>query len=101
MYGDGNYTPSYSTSTNSSMISLSLSPQGGESASVMSPLPIPGNTRPSHVPCNNTASRSEKAIAALTLAMANGAAGINDYEALRLAEGLTALDATHAGELWN
>ena len=49
----------------------------------------------------STITRNEKAIAALTLAMANGAAGISDYEALRLQEGLTTLDATHAGELWD
>ena len=48
-----------------------------------------------------TASRSEKAIAALTLAMANGAAGISDYEALRMTEGLATLDESHAGELWD
>lgn len=88
----------YSVSTNSSMVSLSLSLQSGDGTSVAAP--PPGET--SLPPAPSTASRSEKAIAALTLAMANGAAGISDYEALRLSEdGLTTLDAAHAGELWN
>ncbi|KAI9057107.1 hypothetical protein FKP32DRAFT_1607554 [Trametes sanguinea] len=47
------------------------------------------------------ASHSEKAIAALALAMANGAVGISDYEALRASEGLASLDETHVGDLWN
>ena len=98
----------YSVSANSSLVSLPLSHQPGESAASMpiasnsSNTAVPGCKAPlssPHLP--STASRSEKAIAALTLAMANGAAGINDYEALRMTEELTTLDESHAGELWS
>jgi len=47
--------------------------------------------------------REEKAIAALTLALANGAAGINDYSAVREALGATAAlteGASEVGEMW-
>ncbi|KAI8995504.1 hypothetical protein BD414DRAFT_534667 [Trametes punicea] len=96
----------YSTSTNSSLVSLPLSAQASESCpGTASGSPtaqsrpagrsLPSPTLPS------TASHSEKAIAALTLAMANGAVGISDYQALLAAEGLTTLDQSHAGELWS
>ncbi|KAI0662702.1 hypothetical protein C8Q70DRAFT_1051317 [Cubamyces menziesii] len=89
----------YSTSTNSSLVSLPLSAQASESC----PVPTAGSSSaamPSpSIPTN--ASHSEKAIAALALAMASGAVGISDYEALRAAEGLTSLDESHAGELWS
>ncbi|TBU35108.1 hypothetical protein BD311DRAFT_648774 [Dichomitus squalens] len=94
----------YSASTNSSLVSLPLPHQANEgsngiiSASASSITIVPGNARPTPPP---TASRSEKAIAALTLAMANGAAGISDYEVLRMTEELATLDESHAGELWN
>ncbi|TFK94339.1 hypothetical protein K466DRAFT_561166 [Polyporus arcularius HHB13444] len=98
----------YSISTNSSLVSLPLSHQLGESAAPMvtasnsSNTVVPGCTTPPASPHSpSTASRSEKAIAALTLAMANGAAGINDYEALRMTEELATLDEAHAGELWS
>jgi hypothetical protein len=48
-------------------------------------------------------SREEKAIAALTLALANGAAGLNDYSAVREALGVStthADNASEAGEMW-
>jgi hypothetical protein len=48
-------------------------------------------------------SREEKAIAALTLALANGAAGLNDYSAVRDALGVSATHAdgaSEAGEMW-
>jgi hypothetical protein len=48
-------------------------------------------------------SREEKAIAALTLALANGAAGLNDYSAVREALGVSAApadDASEIGEMW-
>ena len=48
-------------------------------------------------------SREEKAIAALTLALANGAAGLNDYSAVREALGVSATHAdgaSEAGEMW-
>ncbi|KAI0735316.1 hypothetical protein C8Q76DRAFT_791884 [Earliella scabrosa] len=97
----------YSVSTNSSLVSLPLSLQGGEGATTAIKASTSSTTvhtcyaSPSAPYLPSTASRSEKAIAALTLAMANGAAGINDYDALRMTEELTTLDETHAGELWN
>lgn len=94
----------YSASTNSSLVSLPLSIQTGESAisaSTSCTTVVLGSPPPPTACLPSTASRSEKAIAALTLAMANGAAGINDYEALRLSEELTTLDESHAGELWS
>lgn len=48
-------------------------------------------------------SREEKAIAALTLALANGAAGLNDYSAVREALGVSvtpADGASEVGEMW-
>lgn len=48
-------------------------------------------------------SREEKAIAALTLALASGAAGLNDYSAVREALGVSAAHADGAsevGEMW-
>lgn len=48
-------------------------------------------------------SREEKVIAALTLALANGAAGLNDYSAVREALGVSAPHADGAaevGEMW-
>lgn len=48
-------------------------------------------------------SREEKAIAALTLALANGAAGLNDYSTVREALGVSATHAdgaSEAGEMW-
>ncbi|KAH9898525.1 hypothetical protein C8Q73DRAFT_744448 [Cubamyces lactineus] len=89
----------YSTSTNSSLVSLPLSAQANESCSgATAASPSAAMPSPS-IPTN--ASHSEKAIAALALAMASGAVGISDYEALRAAEGLTSLDESHAGELWS
>ncbi|PIL32105.1 hypothetical protein GSI_06811 [Ganoderma sinense ZZ0214-1] len=92
----------YSVSTNSSLVSLALPTQD---EGVMSPTfpsstaVVRGNARSTPPP--PTASRSEKAIAALTLAIASGAAGLSDYEALRMAEELITLDESHAGELWD
>jgi hypothetical protein len=48
-------------------------------------------------------SREEKVIAALTLALANGAAGLNDYSAVREALGVSAPHAdgtAEVGEMW-
>ncbi|KAH9944499.1 uncharacterized protein BXZ73DRAFT_39603 [Epithele typhae] len=90
----------YSASNNSSVVSLSLLPC--DSGNAMSPpTGPPAMELRSPSPPPSTATPSEKAIAALTLAIANGAAGLSDYEALRMAESLTSLDATHAGELWD
>ncbi|KAI0361771.1 hypothetical protein OH77DRAFT_1516691 [Trametes cingulata] len=97
----------YSTSTNSSLVSLPLSAHASDgSPSIGSTMPssatiTPGGCSSPSIPSPSPASRSEKAIAALALALANGAVGISDYEALRAAEGLTTLDESHVGELWN
>ncbi|KAI0670034.1 hypothetical protein C8Q78DRAFT_992421 [Trametes maxima] len=97
----------YSTSNNSSVVSLPLPAQAGEGVSGMltatpsSATIAPGLRSSSSPGVPPAASRSEKAIAALALAMANGAVGISDYEALRAAEGLTTLEESHAGELWS
>jgi len=58
-----------------------------------SPLPLP-----------TTASRSEKAIAALSLALASGAGGLNDYSRVRAFDASGVEDnslANQAGELWH
>ncbi|KAG6901916.1 hypothetical protein C0995_006754 [Termitomyces sp. Mi166 len=47
------------------------------------------------------ASRTEKAIAALSLAMANGAGGIADYEALLAVQALPSMDDCQVGEMWH
>jgi hypothetical protein len=52
---------------------------------------------------SSPSSREEKVIAALTLALANGAAGLNDYTAVREALGVSAPHADGAaevGEMW-
>jgi hypothetical protein len=49
-----------------------------------------------------TSSRSEKAIAALSLAIANGAGGLSDYEAVRGLDSFSpAMADPQAGELWH
>jgi hypothetical protein len=48
-----------------------------------------------------SSSRSEKAIAALSLAMANGAGGLNDYSALRAKEIPPIIEDSQVGELWH
>lgn len=47
-----------------------------------------------------TSSRSEKAIAALSLAIANGAGGLNDYSALHAMEPASLIEDSQVGELW-
>ncbi|KAF9270358.1 hypothetical protein L218DRAFT_952503 [Marasmius fiardii PR-910] len=59
-----------------------------------------GSKRTTHATSANS-SRSEKAIAALTLALASGSAGINDYEALRNLQPVLALDDGQVGEMWH
>lgn len=82
---------SFYTSTNSSVVSIPSHFSGDQS--VTSP-PYPFCPPP-------TSSRSEKAIAALTLAMANGAGDLNDYEALRALEPASIIDDSQVGELWH
>ncbi len=82
-----------STNTNSatsSLISLPLPPSRDQSYSGAFPI-------------SSTASREEKAIAALTLAMANGAAGLNDYADIRLFEEnrISSMDESLIGEMWH
>ncbi|KAL0951012.1 hypothetical protein HGRIS_007753 [Hohenbuehelia grisea] len=73
-------------SANSSTVSLSLPPALSSASS-------PHDAHPSSpIP----SSRTEKAIAALTLAMANGAAGINDYEALQASQAPFIMDECQA-----
>lgn len=80
-------TNSYTPSSNQSCASLS--------PSIFSPLslPTPGGV---HVPVS--ASRPEKAVAVLTLAMANGACSIEDYSAIQQ---MRALDDSHTGDLFH
>jgi hypothetical protein len=73
-----------SNSTNSSLVSLALPP------------PIPYNL---HQP--GPTSRSEKAIAALTLAMANGAGDLADYQPLLAIQTTAILDNSQVGEMWH
>lgn len=96
----------YSTSANSSLVSLPLFAHTRErSADLETALPTSATITSSEFTApalgSPPSTRSEKAIAALALAMANGAVGISDYEALRAGEGLTTLEETHAGELWS
>ena len=62
---------------------------------------------PSQSPCHlsagaisGPASSAEKAIAALTLAMANGAGSLGDYEAVR-ALNVSSADESQVGEMWH
>ena len=61
---------------------------------------------PSHgapaLPSSCGTSPSEKAVAALTLVMASGAGGLNDYEAVRALDGeQSSLDESSIGEMWH
>ncbi|KAG6868091.1 hypothetical protein C0993_007670 [Termitomyces sp. T159_Od127] len=49
----------------------------------------------------SSSSRTEKAIAALSLAMANGAGGIADYEALLSVQAWPSIDDWQVGEMWH
>jgi hypothetical protein len=85
---------SFTNSTNSSFVSLPPPFYGVSSKS----------SPPRHYSLTNTSpssSRSEKAIAALTLAMANGAGGLNDYSALRAMEIPPIIEDSQVGELWH
>ncbi len=65
-------------------------------------LPSKPSRLPSSLPysCGLPSTRSEKALAALTLAMANGAGSIHDYDALRNIEPVVVHDDGAVGELW-
>ena len=45
--------------------------------------------------------RTDKAVEAITLALAHGAGSVSDYEALREAHGVLALEDSDAGSLWD
>lgn len=87
----------YTNSSNSSFVSLPLPPPA-QSLDAQFPSSFAACT-PINVP--SFASRSEKAIAALALAMANGAGGLNDYTALRGTETNKSSDLCQVGELWH
>lgn len=82
-------THAFTNSANSSLLSLSLPP--------------PRDRHTEEPPVPLSASRAEKAIAALSLAMASGAGGLNDYETLRTSENKAtpALDESLVGEMWH
>lgn len=70
-----------------------------ESSSRGSSGALPSLNAPSHT---NTSSYSDKAVSALTLAFANGACGINDYQAVLDAYNHTHYgEESHVGELWD
>lgn len=77
-----------SDSPNSSIVSLTLS-QEHDYACLDTPTP------------SLPTSRSEKALAALSLAMANGAGSLDDYNSLVMLQQHSALDESHAGEMWH
>ena len=83
---------SFYTSTNSSVVSIPSHISGIEDHSI---------TSPPYLICPSPTSRSEKAIAAITLAMANGAGGLNDYDPLRALEPISVVDDSQFGELWH
>jgi len=93
----------YSNSANSSLVSLPLPPPISlpyPPSNIYSPM-LQFTSLEHSQPVSLSASRSERAIAALTLAMANGAGGLNDYEALRAIQAAPALDECQVGELWH
>lgn len=63
------------------------------------PLILP-SVSPFSSPTTST-SRTEKAIAALSLAMANGAGGIADYDALLSVQAWPSMDDCQVGEMWH
>ncbi|KAG6842545.1 hypothetical protein C0991_000071 [Blastosporella zonata] len=58
-------------------------------------------TSPSLCNLTSSVSRTEKAIAALSLAMASGAGGITDYDALVTLQAWPSLDDCRVGEMWH
>lgn len=85
---------SFTNSTNSSFVSLPGPALGIHTKSSPSGHHFLRPTSPS-------SSRSEKAIAALSLAMANGAGGLNDYAVLRTLETQPIIEDCQVGELWH
>ena len=92
-------THAYTNSASSSLISLPLPPPRIQLHSSHPPSAFSGHNT---LCVPSTASRTEKAIAALSLALANGAGGLNDYESLRATESKTsAQDESLVGEMWH
>ncbi|KAH9937559.1 uncharacterized protein B0H18DRAFT_1113378 [Fomitopsis serialis] len=85
-------TYSYTASSNPSVVSLSPNALSPYAQPTLGQVDVPAS-----------ATREEKAIAALTLAMANGACGINDYSAIQHTEGALdpSSDDCQVGELWH
>ena len=54
-----------------------------------------------HARMPRSSKRTEKAVEAITLALAHGAGSVSDYEALREAHGVLALEDSDAGSLWD
>ncbi|KAF8898597.1 hypothetical protein BD779DRAFT_1464742 [Infundibulicybe gibba] len=79
-----------SNSTNSSLVSLPLPP----------PLTLPPMLFGGVDAVTLASSKSEKAIAALTLALANGAGGLNDYQDIQVME-TAIIDDSQVGEMWH
>ncbi|THH10940.1 hypothetical protein EW145_g1006 [Phellinidium pouzarii] len=85
-----------SASNNSSRVSL---PAGAPS-----PISHTSTVKPSvGLPAlsSRSSKRAEMAVAALSLAIANGAGSVSDYETLRDAQGALAMDDGEAGGLWD
>ena len=92
----------FSNSANSSLMSLPLPPPHGGVSPLRNTAQGLNQSTPkmaSYIPCVG-ASRSERAIAALSLALANGAGGLNDYGAIISAQGDIIEEERQAGELW-
>ncbi|CAL1696100.1 unnamed protein product [Somion occarium] len=85
-------------SANSSQVSLPLSAPSLSYSSPPTQYPASAGSLP-----GSTASRSEKAIAAITLAMANGAGGLNDYADVLNFEGGSqpSIDDSLVGDMWH
>lgn len=91
--------------SNTFIPTLSLSnssPHTRNTSSISSPSHLHPFTFTSPLSLSTTASRNERAIAALTLAMANGAGGLNDYTAARVfGPNLEEEQNVDVGELWH
>lgn len=87
------FTPALSFTTSSNSSSISSLPR--------LPPPTLGLFPTSPRSLTLPASRSEKALAALSLAMANGAGSIHDYDALRAVQPVSAIEECQVGEMWD
>ncbi|KAJ4486307.1 hypothetical protein J3R30DRAFT_3697804 [Lentinula aciculospora] len=98
---DSSSNPSSAYMTNSAQLP-DIIPSSPKSASSASSSSISSQTPPPFSSSSYaSASRSEKALAALSLAMANGAGSITeDYEAIRAMQPILAMDDAQVGEMW-